>query len=203
MATKKISYEITSAAIKDDYCHYSFDITEGTGEGDTHAVKGKGIIDDDMREVFTRLNVHLACIDDIFKHSKTEVKSINKMHNNELTGLYRVEGFKIKGSEDNMSVILIGTKYLSTSGHMALDTPKIALDKHSAYKWWSELKDVITDACEEVKLYKEGKYTEPEEPEIVNPKQMKLTDVVEDLKGAGVTSISVGGKAIDFDKAKK
>ena len=63
------SVQINSATIKDDYCHYAYEITAGVGLGDTHAVKGKGIIKDDMRDTFRVFNAHMAVIDDVFKHS--------------------------------------------------------------------------------------------------------------------------------------
>ena len=49
---------ISSAKIKDDYCEYSYEIKKGIGYGDTHSVKGKGIINDDLRKAMNKLNVH-------------------------------------------------------------------------------------------------------------------------------------------------
>lgn len=191
---KEKNYRITQAQIKDDFCNYSYEVTDNVGFGDVHAVKGKGIIDNDMREVFTKMNVHLAAIDDVFKHANITIRGIGKMANHELTGLYSVDEFKLKGNEDNRSIILKGTKYIGTGGHITLETPKILLDKHSGYKYWDDLKSVIDDACEEVAAYKEGKYTEQEEPE--DPKQLKLTDELDQLdKESGVT--------IDIKKGKR
>lgn len=151
---------IKDAAIKDDFCHYSYEIISGIGIGDTHSVKGSGIIEDDMRNAFAVFNVHLAVIDDIFKHSKVKITDIDQMHGHALTGLVNVTGFKIKGSNENESIILIGNKYVSEAGgRIELVTPKIPLDNLSSYKWYNELKIAADKARLEVELYKGGKYT--------------------------------------------
>lgn len=169
---------IKDASIKDDFCHYSYEIISGIGLGDTHTVKGKGIIEDDMRNAFAAFNVHLACIDDVFKHSGIEVSDIDGMKDSELTYLYNVTGFKIKGSKEDEQIILIGNKYVSSAGgRIELESPKIPLDNLSSYKWYNELKTAADNARYEVEQYKGGKYTSPveeEEPE-EKFKQTKLT----------------------------
>lgn len=37
-------FVIKEASIKDDFCNYTFEVASGVGIGDTHNVKGKGII---------------------------------------------------------------------------------------------------------------------------------------------------------------
>lgn len=173
------AYVIKEALIKDDFCNYQFEITEGVGIGDTHNVKGSGVIEDDMRHAFGKLNVHLACIDDVFKHSKIEIDDIDKYHNHDLAGIYHATGIKIKGSKDNESVVILGNKYVSSAGgRIDLVTPKIPLDSLSSYKWYNELKAVVDNIREEVALYKEGKYTpvEEEEEQKPNPRQLRITD---------------------------
>lgn len=168
---------ITAASIKDDFCHYSYEITGGVGLGDSHSVKGSGVIEDDMRTAFSKFNVHMAFIDDVFKHSGIEVEDIDAQHSNELTFLYTVTGFKIKGKEDNESIILIGNKYVSSAGgRIEMETPKIALDDLSSYKFYNELRDAAEKARNEVWLYKEGKCTIPEsDEEEETRKQTKIT----------------------------
>lgn len=173
-------YTINSAALSDGLCNYSFEITDGVGLGDTHTVKGKGLFEDDLSGAFRALNVHLAAIDDVFKHSDVDVSSIHKMRNHELTALYEVEGFKMKGSENNLSVILVGTKGISTSGdRMEIQTPKIPLDKLSSYEWWHELLKAINLCRTEVELYKEGKCTVPEESDLGSG-QLTIADGMDD-----------------------
>lgn len=168
---------IKDAAIKDDFCNYSYEIVSGICLGDIHAVKGKGIIDDEMRNAFAALNVHLACIDDVFKHSGIEISNIDDMIDNELTFLYNVTGFKIKGSKDDEQIILIGNKYASSAGgRIELEMPKVPLDNLSSYKWYNELKIAADNARREVELYKGGKYTTPEIEEPQEKfKQTKMT----------------------------
>src|SRR5690606_33660678 len=98
---------VTEAALNDDLCNYKYDIIDGKSAGFDHAVTGKGLIDEDLRDAFRSLNVHLAVIDDIYRHKGVEIESISTMHNDELAMLYNVTGFKIKGGEDNESIILI------------------------------------------------------------------------------------------------
>lgn len=156
---------ITSATIKDGFCNYSFEITAGVGLGDKHMVNGKGIVMDDMEEAFSKFNVHIAHIDDMFKHSKTEVADIDTMHNNELALLYTCSGFKVTGTDTNESVILLGSKYVSGGGRIKIETPKVSLDEGSSYKWYNELKDAVDNAREEVLLYRNGKYIPVEKPD--------------------------------------
>lgn len=87
-------FEITSAQIADDFCNYSFEILSGVGVGDTHNVKGKGIIDGDLQVAFSKFNAHLAFVDDVFSHSGIEVEDIDLMHNHDLTLLFNVTGFR-------------------------------------------------------------------------------------------------------------
>lgn len=158
------SFVIRSASINDGFCNYSYEIISGIGLGDTHKVTGGGIIDDDMQKAFDRLNVHLAALDDIFKHSGASVRAFDKMGNHELTVLFKVTGFQISGSEDNEAVKLIGTKMIDSSGEpMELKTPKIPIDATSSYKGYKELHKALTAARLEVELYRGGKYTEAEQ----------------------------------------
>lgn len=189
---KEREIEITSASLKDDFCNYSYEVTKGIGVGDTHSVKGKGIIDDDLRDAFVRLNVHLAVVDDIFKHAGVELEKINKHREDELATHYTVTGIKIKGKEENLSVELIGTKFVSSAGgDMQLASPKIPLDNSSSYKFHKDLKTAVEKVSAEVILYMGGKYTAVESPDEQLPGQTNLfadgkdeTDSMDDFAGA-------------------
>jgi hypothetical protein len=167
---------IVKAEIKDDFCNYDYEVTEGKATGFTHGVKGKGVIDDDMRTAFSKLAVHLAVIDDMYKHSGKTIEDIDQHHSDELATLYSVTGFKIVGGEDSEAIILIGNKYLSGGSRMKLESPKTSIDASSSYKWWNELKTAADKCREEVSMYHNGKYTieEVEEEEEVL-KQTKMT----------------------------
>lgn len=150
---------IESAGIKDDLCNYKYLIIEGSQPGFRHSVNGPGIVDESMTVAFRALNVHLAAIDDAFKLSGIAIKKIDKMHTNELALNYHVSSFKVIGESDDISVILIGDKFISAGSRMSLVTPKIILDNLSSYKFTKELKDAIDLCCREVIEYHQGKYT--------------------------------------------
>jgi len=164
------SFSILEATIKDEICNYTYEVIEGIGIDDQHKVTGSGIVKETLLEAFTKFHVHLACIDEVFKHSKIEIGDIDSMHADELTSLYRVSGFKIKSSKGYDTIKLTGMKYVSSAGGwMEIKTHEIVLDNLSPYKWYNELKAAADAAREEVSLYKEGNYTpvekEEEEPD--------------------------------------
>lgn len=167
--------EIVSASIVDGKCNYAYKINQGVGAGDTHKVTGVGIIDDSMYKAFKRLNAHLACYDDVFKHSGIQVENIEPMHNNELTALYSVHSFKIKGNDPNQRVIVTGDKYVDSGGRIGITTPEIPIDKLSSYLWHEELKAEIENACQEVELYRNGNCTFEEK--ISGAVQLNIADM--------------------------
>lgn len=160
------TFTILEAAIKDEICNYTYEVTAGIGIGDKHKVDGSGIVKESLLEAFNKFHVHLACIDEIFKHSKIEINDIDTMHTHELSELYRVSGFKIKSSKGYDTIKLTGMKYVSSAGGwMEIKTHEIVLDNLSPYKWYNELKTAADKAREEVSLYKEGNYTPVEKEE--------------------------------------
>jgi hypothetical protein len=173
------NYRILDSKIKDDLCEYRYEITGGVGLGDPHNVKGHNIIQDEMREAFAKLRPHLAVIDDTFKNKGIEVDDIDKFHGHEITGLYVVTGFKLKGDDDALVVILFGNKYLTSGARMELECPPIPLDNLSSYHHHNELKAAIEDCRYEVALYKEGYYVpvkvEQEEDEELEQGKMTFT----------------------------
>lgn len=174
-------YAITGATLKDDICNYTYEILSGVGEGEVHNVKGSGIADDDLIDAFRAFDVHMACIDDVFKHSEIEINQIERMENHELTALYHVTGFAIKGGEGSETIELRGTKAITaTGGRMEIKTQRIPIDSLSSYQWYNELKSAVDKARIEVGLYKEGKYTPVEKPEESDPKQMTIADAMEE-----------------------
>ncbi|HRO18536.1 MAG TPA: hypothetical protein PLU07_10115 [Ferruginibacter sp.] len=172
---KPRGFKITEASIKDDFCNYKYEVTEKIGMGDKHDVKGQGIVKDSLKDAFAKLHVHLAHIDDAFKNSGTDVEDIDRMHGHDLTFLYCVTGFKVKGSDDDMAVILSGSKHVSVGGRIHIETPKVVLDNLSGYKWYNELKDAVTNCQEEVAMYREGNYIPVEESsDTADPAQSKM-----------------------------
>lgn len=193
------TFVIKEATIKEGLCDYKYEIIKGIGLGDTHAVKGKGIVDDDLTEAFAAFHVHLAVIDGIFKYSNIEIKDIDDMKEHELTSLFHVNGFKIKGGTDEQEIVLTGFKYLPDAvGRMELVSPKIILDNLTSYKWYNELQTAVDKACREVELYKGGKCT-PVEPENEKENSKQLT--IDDQNTDGKKSMS---ELVDeeFEKGK-
>ena len=130
---------------------------------------------DSLQEAFNKLNVHLACIDDVFKHSGIDVIDIDNHHNDELAMNYVISSFAVKGTSEYESVVLVGNKYVgSVGGRMEIKTPKVTIDNLSSYKWHNELKTAIEKCREEVALYKEGNCTVPEPVEPINEKQLSI-----------------------------
>lgn len=166
--------EIISGSIVDGKCNYSYKINQGVGIGNKHNVTGTGIVDDSMYKAFKRFNAHIACYDDVFKHSKIDVESIDLMHNNELTALYSVHGFKIKGNDPNQKIIIIGDKYVDSGGRISISTPEIPVDKLSSYLWFEELKAEMESAREEVESYHNGNCTFEEKS--TGAVQLNITD---------------------------
>lgn len=203
LVNPKKPFEIIEAHLKDEFCNYVVEITDGPMTGKISSIKGPLIVHKDLREIFAIFNVHLAFIDDVFKHADRRFDFINALHGDELTTLYHVTGFKIIGAEENECIILIGTKYLSGGGRMNLVTPKTPIDENSSYKWKEELRDVAKKARLEVELYEKGKGTpveEPEEKEDAKQSKMKFS-----LGGVeGVVSVTHGEVShdVEFDDAK-
>lgn len=180
---------ITGATVKDDFLNpFIYKVTEGVGEGFEHKVKGVGLIKDSLRDSFAKLNVHLAAVDDIFKHNKIDVKNIDKMHNHALTALYEVHGFKMKGEEGAETVVLTGTKDIGSLGRIKIDTPPIQIDNLSGYLFYNELRDAIAEVRKEVKLYANGNYDAPEEMDFEGgaDNQLTLGDGIEEMEKSKV-----------------
>ncbi len=173
--------EFLNAKIRDGYCDYGYKIKVGPGAGNTHNVTGEGIIDDDLARAFSRFNAHLAYSDEVFKSMGLEVENIDDMHDNPITDNYRVDSFKIKGSKENESIILFGTKYSMTLGdHLEIKTAKIIITGNCFYKWYNELKLIADMVRDEVEQYHNGKCTAPESESEGNPNQLSLVDQAEE-----------------------
>lgn len=167
-------YVIVSAKLNDGKCDFSFRTQIGVHTGEVATIKGVGIFFETLRDAFNKLNVHLAVIDEAYKHSGIEIDDIDKFHTDDLALSYTVDAFKIKGEGDSETITLIGTKYTSL-GSIGIETPKIALDSLSGYKWYNELKSASDEARREVAEYKEGNFEVPEKEEKPNAKQLRIS----------------------------
>ncbi|HTD92464.1 MAG TPA: hypothetical protein VK644_01580 [Chitinophagaceae bacterium] len=165
---------ITSATIKDLHCNYDYVPMVGPQRLTPLGAKGPGIIDDDLSEAMARLKAHLAYIDGAFAGKR--VSDIDKFHEHEITENYHVDSIKMKGSDGDRRISIIGSKHLEAGGRMKCETPPYLIEDHSGYKFYNELKSEVDFIFHEVELYMEGKYTMPvtddDEPE--DPKQTKI-----------------------------
>lgn len=178
MAPQK-EFVIMSAQIKDDICDYSYKLNTGPGAGRTHSVKpGEDLIEEDMKIAFGLFNAHLAFGDDAFRRSGISVDDIDKFHSHELTSLYVVTGFKIKGEDEGETVQLIGTKYSEElRDRFDISTPRIPIGEGSGYTWYNELKQAVENARTEVEEYQNGKCHKPEKDEETNPNQLTIEEL--------------------------
>jgi hypothetical protein len=170
-------YKIMRGEIKDELCNYSYEITAGKALGFKHNVDGKGVIDEDMIKIAKKLNVHLAVVDDVFSVAGIEIKDIDKFHKHELTSKYVVTGFKITGDEEAESVQLFGSKRVSVGQRMKLESGKIPIDSASSYLHYNELREAVNSWRQEIAEYHEGKFTQVEEEEVVDDKEVKQTKI--------------------------
>jgi hypothetical protein len=169
-------FNFIAAKIKDGICHYTYEVLKGVGIGATHSVKGAGLVRDNLTMALSKLNVHMAAIDDSFSNAQIEIEDIDKEHGHELAGNYHIEGFKIKGSADNERIILIGTKYVrSVGGRSKQETPEVPLDNLSSYKWYNELKSAADEVRRQVERYHGGDYDPIEVVEEEKTKYKQLT----------------------------
>lgn len=171
--TQEQERAIIKAELKDEHCNFTYTVLNGKLKGAEHKVKGPGIVDEDLKVSMGMLDVHLAFFDEAFDLSKISVEKIGKFHSHDLTRRYSVYGFEVSGEDEEISVVLKGTKQskYAPSDTMDIKTPKIALHDGSAfYPFRSELHAALDMLREEVELYSEGKFTRPED----DPKQVKL-----------------------------
>lgn len=168
-------YVIIAAKLNDGKVDFSFRIQKGIHSGEIANIKGVGIFFDTLQDAFNKFAVHLAVIDEAYKHKGVDIEDIDTMHMDELATTYQVASFKIMGEDDAESIILIGSKYTSL-GDISIQTPKIPLDGLSSYHWYNELKAASDEVRREVKLYKEGNFEVPEKEEPTS-KQLKITDM--------------------------
>lgn len=175
--------EITSATIKDDLCDYKYSIVNGVGLENVHSVNGKNIIMPDLGNAMAALRVHLAIIDKAFSLSGIEVQDVNDVRGHELVADYVVTGIKVKGTSEDLKVIIIGNKHVDVShGRSDITTPQIPLNATSSYPHFEALLEAVQNVQKEVELYHNGKYVLPEEGG-EDENQLTLADALNESHG--------------------
>lgn len=172
------NFEIKSSKIVDLYLHYSYTIKDGVNQGDLVNRKGANPIHEDLSKAFSTLDVFLAHIDEAY-HWADNQTPIEELDQDIVTEGYAVTGFKLVGSEENQSVILIGTKN-TTYGVIDIVTPKIKLE-NSIYLYVKPLEERLNSVITEVELYHNGKIAPKYEQQ-----EMKFGIEEEDFENAKV-----------------
>ncbi|RKS00452.1 hypothetical protein [Flavobacterium sp. 102] len=145
--------EIKSASLGDALCSYSYELLTGKTAGDVLNRKGNHIVHEDLEKAFSMFNVFFAHLDDAFtgNDNSTELSTLEEDVN---TQKYNVFSFKISGVEENRSLIISATKYV-TSGVVKFDSPKVKLS--GSYLYLTQLNEVLENALDEVEAYMNGK----------------------------------------------
>lgn len=165
--------DITAASLAGEFCNYSYEILEGKCAGDSVSRQGSNIFHDDLKKAFWKLFVHLAIIcEEIDANKVSNIEALqdidfDKLYDENGNPVYkkgtiedrvthfRVGSFTLKGTGENASIVLIGTKALSTGELVKLTTP--AKKWQGDYAFINELRVVVDDLKIEVEEYMGGK----------------------------------------------
>ena len=147
-------FQITSATIKDEVCEYGYEVLQGPQQGSKiPKCKGSFNVHEDMIAAFQNLDIHLADSEDAFDYVFPPEVYLEQLVEHELAGKFSVCGFRISGSDENLSYTLIGHKICKV-GYMALESEKL---QKNNYRFFEDLKAAINNAVAEVELYMNGK----------------------------------------------
>lgn len=152
-ALEQKDVEIKSASLGDALCSYSYELLTGKTAGDVLNRKGNHIVHEDLEEAFSKFNVFLAHLDDAYTGNDNSTE-LETLINETETSKYFVSSFKISGVEENRSLIISGTKYVS-NGAIKFDAPKVKLNGN--YLYLTQLNEVLENAISEVEKYMNGK----------------------------------------------
>ena len=145
--------EIKSASLKDALCNYSYELLTGKTVGDVINRKGTHIVHEDLENSFDKFKVFAAHLDDAYTGNDNATE-LSFLEAEPETENYFVSGFKISGVEENRSVQLGVTKYV-TQGVISYDTPKVKLNGN--YLYLNQLTECLDYAIKEVEYYMNGK----------------------------------------------
>lgn len=156
--------DIRGAKLKDNFCNYNYELIEGLTAGDTISRNGSSIIHEDMTAAFAKLNPHLGVIceeleagmiQDIDRIAAFDDEVHTEGSLEHRVSKFKVSLFKLSGSGDNESVVLNGTKMLSTGEFVELKTPSVRWE--GEYHFIDDLRVAIDDLKIEVEKYMNGK----------------------------------------------
>ncbi len=176
--------EIKGASLKDDFCNYTYELTQEPTKGDTCKRSGASIIHDDMKAAFKKLNVHLAVIcEELPAEDIQDIEHFENMDfgeeqikgsTQELVQRFTVSSFMLDGDGEKESITLVGEKRLSTGEYVKLTTPKKSW--FGDYAFVNELRVAIDDLKIEVEEYMNGKAA----PKMVQTEMFEEEKLVEE-----------------------
>lgn len=146
--------EIKGGTLIDGLCNYSYELLTGKTAGDEIPNrKGKHLIHEDLQSAFSAFNVFLAHLDDAYSGNDNQTE-LSTLQQEPETEKYFVSSFKISGVEENRSLTISGTKYVS-AGAIKFDAPKVKLS--GSYLYLNQLTQALDNAIYEVEAYMNGK----------------------------------------------
>jgi hypothetical protein len=161
--------DIRAAELKDQmFCKYRY--LHNVGKGATNKINtdSEVPVHPDLVACFRRLDAHLAVVcEEVASDSVTDIDKAPHSPDDQVCDeikKFQVTSFRLDGVEDAMSVVLSGTKELSTGEYIKLETPKISIDE--SYPFAMELSSTLQDAVSEIEQYMKGKQAESPQPEL-------------------------------------
>lgn len=159
--------EVTGADLVDQmFCNYKYKHTVGPNTVNSVSTKSELPVHSDLVLAFRKLDPHLAVICE--EVAPSAIKSIEFIPAidpvSDIIRKFLVTSFRLDGTDDNMKVVLAGTKALSSGEVIKLETPKVALD--ASYPFATELTSTIQDLVSEVEQYMKGKKADEPQQEL-------------------------------------
>jgi len=153
---KRKSIVITAAELVDQmFCNYKYEHSVGPNTVNKVTTKSEVPVHSDLVVAFRNLDAHLAVIcEEVNPALIGDINDIDHEPTAEAVQKFLVTHFIVDGSDDARSIVLKGTKDLSTGESIKLETPKIILD--DSYPFATELSSTLQDLLREVEDYMKG-----------------------------------------------
>jgi hypothetical protein len=164
---KRKGIVITAAELVDQmFCNYKYEHSVGPNTINKVSTKSEVPVHSDLVIAFRSLDAHLALIcEEVDKDLIGDINDIDHEPTSEKISQFTVTHFILDGTDEARSVVLKGTKTLTTDEDIKLETPKIILD--DSYPFATELSSTIQDCVKEVEEYMKGnKQAENPQPEL-------------------------------------
>jgi hypothetical protein len=163
---KRKTINIRSAELVDQmFCNYKYKHNVGPNTTNTVSTKSEVPVHPDMVMGFRKLDAHLALIcEEVDASLIGDINDIDHQPTSDKISKFTVTKFSLDGGDAALSVVLSGTKELSTGEAIKLETPKIFID--DSYPFATELGGTIQDCVAEVEEYMKGKQADDPQQEL-------------------------------------